>query len=232
MSDVLYQTRGLEYSYTWNGGLVPVLKGLDLRLETGCFTCFVGPSGTGKTTLLNILGLIETPTKGQLVFRGEDVTRAPEALRERIRLHQVGFVFQSFYLIPTLTVLENTSYFLSMLGQTDEQARKTSLEVLDLLGLADHADKRPLELSGGQRQRVAIARAIAKKPAVVLADEPTANLDSETADRTIKAFQELQRTEKTSFIFSTHDAHLVGYARSIYRMKDGLFESSVAEANP
>ena len=225
MSDVLYQARGLEYSYTWNKGLVPVLRGLDLKLERGCFTCFVGPSGTGKTTLLNLLGLIETPTKGQLAFCDEDVTTAPESVREVVRLHKVGFVFQSFYLIPTLTVLENTSYFLPILGYSPEKARETSMEVLDLLGLSEHVSKRPLELSGGQRQRVAIARAIAKKPAVVLADEPTANLDSETADRTIKAFQELQRAEKTSFVFSTHDSHLVGYAREIYRMKDGLFES-------
>lgn len=226
MTAPLYRARGLEYSYAWNGKQVPVLRGIDLELETGCFCCFVGPSGTGKTTLLNLLGLIDAPTKGELIFQGEDVSRTGESVKEDLRLHRVGFVFQSFYLIPTLTVLENTSYFLPALGLTTAQSKQTAEEVLDLLGLKDHLHKKPLELSGGQRQRVAIARAIAKKPAVVLADEPTANLDSETAERTIKAFQELQRAEKTSFIFSTHDAHLVSYARSVHHMKDGRLEDT------
>lgn len=226
MTAPLYRARGLEYSYAWNGKQVPVLRGIDLDLETGCFCCFVGPSGTGKTTLLNLLGLIDAPTKGELIFQGEDVSRTGESVKEDLRLHRVGFVFQSFYLIPTLTVLENTSYFLPALGLTTAQSKQTAEEVLDLLGLKDHLHKKPLELSGGQRQRVAIARAIAKKPAVVLADEPTANLDSETAERTIKAFQELQRAEKTSFIFSTHDAHLVSYARSVHHMKDGRLEDT------
>jgi ABC-type lipoprotein export system ATPase subunit len=223
----LYRLKNLQYSYLWNKQQVPVLKGLDLEFEKGCFSCIVGPSGTGKTTLLNLLGMIDTPTKGQIEFRGEDVTHLDESRKEDLRLHQVGFVFQSFYLIPTLTILENTSYFLPSLGYTPEQLRKHSLEILSLLGLADHATKKPLELSGGQRQRVAIARAIAKKPAVVLADEPTANLDSETATKIINAFKELQRSENTSFIFSTHDSHLVSYANKIYQMKDGTIESAV-----
>lgn len=220
--NLLYRSKSLEYSYLWNNQQVPVLRGIDLELPKGCFCCFVGPSGTGKTTLLNLLGLIDAPTKGQLEFCGEDVTRAPESQREDLRLHKVGFVFQSFYLIPTLTVLENTAYFLPSLGKSETEANRIASEVLDLLGLADHRSKKPLELSGGQRQRVAIARAIAKRPAVVLADEPTANLDSETAERTIKAFQELQRAENTSFIFSTHDPHLVSYAQTVHPMKDGL----------
>lgn len=217
----LYRTKSLEYSYQWNGQEIPVLRGLNLEIEEASFCCFVGPSGTGKTTLLNLLGLIDSPTKGQLEFLGQDVSRVSEDLREELRLKRLGFVFQSFYLIPTLSVLENTSYFLPSLGLSESQSRKTALETLELLGIQDQAQKKPLELSGGQRQRVAIARAIAKKPAVVLADEPTANLDSETAERIIKAFQELQRTEKTSFIFSTHDPHLVSYAKTVHRMKDG-----------
>lgn len=220
----LYRLKGLEYSYLWNNQQVPVLKGIDLELETGCFTCIVGPSGTGKTTLLNLLGLIDTPTKGRIEFAGEDVTDLKETDKEQLRLHKVGFIFQAFYLIPTLTVLENTAYFLPSLGYSPSAAQKTAMETLDILGLADHAKKKPLELSGGQRQRVAIARAISKKPTVVLADEPTANLDSVTAEKTINAFKELQKAENTSFIFSTHDSHLVSFAKSVYRMKDGLIE--------
>ncbi|MBX3040950.1 MAG: ABC transporter ATP-binding protein [Bdellovibrionaceae bacterium] len=225
MESSLYSARHLEYAYDWNGKAVPVLRGLDLDLEAGCFCCIVGPSGTGKTTLLNLLGLIDSPTKGQLLFCGEDLTKATESKREQIRLQNVGFIFQAFHLIPTLSVLENTSYFLPLLGHSPESSRKIAMETLDLLGLKDHWNKKPLELSGGQRQRVAVARAIAKRPAVVLADEPTANLDSETAERMIGAFKELQSSSKTSFIFSTHDAHLVSYAKKIYRMKDGRFET-------
>lgn len=224
----LYKLKNLHYSYLWNQQPVPVLKGLDIELETGCFSCFVGPSGSGKTTLLNLLGMIDTPTNGQIEFCGEDVTRLNESCKENLRLHKVGFVFQSFYLLPTLTVLENTSYFLPSLGYPATQIEKHSMDILALLGLADHAHKKPLELSGGQRQRVAIARAIAKKPAVVLADEPTANLDSETATRIIHAFQELQRSENTSFIFSTHDSHLVSFAKKIYTMKDGSISPEVS----
>lgn len=224
MGSPLYSVNQLEYAYNWNGKAIPVLKKLDLILPKSCFCCIVGPSGTGKTTLLNLLGLIDSPTKGQLVFDGEDITRTNESQREKIRLEKVGFVFQSFHLIPTLNVLENTSYFLPLIGLNESQAKKTAMETLELLGLQDHAFKKPLELSGGQRQRVAVARAIAKKPAVVLADEPTANLDAETADKMIRAFQELQSIEKTSFIFSTHDSHLVSYAKDLYAMKDGRLE--------
>ncbi|MGZ3773485.1 MAG: ABC transporter ATP-binding protein [Pseudobdellovibrionaceae bacterium] len=220
----LYRLQGLKYSYLWNKQQVPVLKGIDLELKKGCFTCIVGPSGTGKTTLLNLLGLIDTPSAGNIEFAGEDVTHLPETAKETIRLNKVGFIFQSFYLIPTLTVLENTSYFLPSLGHSTQEAHKIAMQTLELLELADHANKKPLELSGGQRQRVAIARAIAKKPTVVLADEPTANLDSVTAEKTINAFKELQKTENTSFIFSTHDSHLVSFAESVYRMKDGVIE--------
>lgn len=225
----LYRLKNLQYSYLWNKQPVPVLKNLDMSFEKGCFSCIVGPSGTGKTTLLNLLGMIDAPTKGQIEFCGEDVTRLNESAKEDLRLHKVGFVFQSFYLIPTLTVLENTAYFLPSLGYDAGALQKHALEVLSLLGLADHAHKKPLELSGGQRQRVAIARAIAKKPTVVLADEPTANLDSETATKIIHAFQTLQRSENTSFIFSTHDSHLVSFAKKVYHMKDGQIEN---EARP
>lgn len=223
--DSLYRAKDLHYSYGWNQQTVPVLKNINLEIPVGAFCCFVGPSGTGKTTLLNILGLIDQPNQGQLSLLGENVTQISENDKERLRLEKIGYVFQTFHLIPTLSVLENTTYFLPMLGYGKAAMNKSAMQVLDILGIADHAAKKPLELSGGQRQRVAIARALVKKPAVILADEPTANLDSETATKTILAFQELQRTEKTSFIFSTHDSHLVSYASKVFPMKDGQIAS-------
>ncbi len=219
---LLYKLERIEYSYDWNKQQISVLKGISLEIPKGSFTCLVGPSGVGKTTLLNLMGVIENPTNGQIIFCDELVEKMSEKDREYLRLKNIGFVFQSFYLIPTLTVLENAAYFLPSLGMSGEKAKKWAGEVLDLLGIAEHRNKRPLELSGGQRQRVAIARAMAKRPKVIIADEPTANLDSATADKIILAFQELQRTENTSFIFATHDSHLVSYAKRVLKMKDGL----------
>lgn len=220
----LYNLKNLRYSYQWNQQDVEVLKGLSFQFNSGCFSCVVGPSGSGKTTLLNLLGMIDSPSQGELQFKGQNITGLTETQLEELRLKEVGYIFQSFHLIPTLTVLENTSYFLPLLGMDNLQMKKHAVDILDMLGLKDHLNKRPLELSGGQRQRVAIARALAKKPSVILADEPTANLDSETATKIILAFKELQKSENTSFIFSTHDAHLVSYASEIYKMKDGQLQ--------
>jgi ABC-type lipoprotein export system ATPase subunit len=217
----LFRLNSVTYSYPWNGQKVSVLQGIDLNIAPAAFACFVGPSGTGKTTLLNLLGLIDRPDSGELIFDGRNTKELQEPEAELIRLHKIGFVFQSFYLLPTLSVLENTSYFALQVFNSETLAIKKSKDVLDVLGLADHMHKYPLQLSGGQRQRVAIARALAKEPKVVLADEPTANLDAETATRTIEAFKELQRTHNTSFLFSTHDPHLVSFAQDVYELHGG-----------
>lgn len=221
MSNLLYQLKSVTYGYPWNGERVSVLRGIDLEIPPESFVCFVGPSGTGKTTLLNLLGLIDRPDSGGLRFDGQDTLELKDKDAERIRLNKIGFVFQSFYLIPTLSVLENTSYFALQVFPSERIALEKAKSVLDILGLSEHLNKLPSQLSGGQRQRVAIARALAKEPRVVLADEPTANLDAETATRTIEAFKELQRQQKTSFVFSTHDPHLVSYAQIVYRLLDG-----------
>lgn len=221
---ILYRLAQVDYSYSWNQQSVPVLKGLDLQVQKGCFLCLVGPSGTGKTTLLNLLGLIDRPTGGEVFFEEQSTQALSENDLERLRLSKIGFVFQSFHLLPTLSVLENTSYFLPHLGIRSDLARKQAMEVLELLGLADQAQKRPSALSGGQRQRVAIARAIVKRPDVILADEPTANLDQETAAKIIDAFRSLQKYRGTSFIFSTHDPYLMELADTVYRFKAGHLE--------
>ncbi|MFP5520066.1 MAG: ABC transporter ATP-binding protein [Bdellovibrionia bacterium] len=220
----LFEIEKLNYSYRWNHQEIPVLKNLDLVLEASTFNCIVGPSGTGKTTLLNIMGLLDTARSGNLKFNGTDISSLSESQKEEIRLNDLGFVFQSYFLLPTLTVLENTVYFLKIMRQSPEQADKRATEILEILGLKDHLKKYPQQLSGGQRQRVAIARALAKKPKVILADEPTANLDEKTAELTIKAFQDLQEKEKTTFIFSTHDMHLVSYAQQVFKMNNGQLE--------
>lgn len=224
----LFEVDRVEYGYKWGHQDVSVLKGVTLEIPEKSFVCLVGPSGSGKTTLLNLLGLLDRPHQGRIRFANRDVATLDEHALGQLRLADLGFVFQAFYLIPTLSVLENTTYFLSPLGVPHREANERGEEVLKSLGLIDHRHKRPAELSGGQRQRVAIARALAKRPKVILADEPTANLDRGTAESIISVFKELQKTG-VSFVFSTHDNHLVSYAESVFTLKNGLIERGVSE---
>jgi ABC-type lipoprotein export system ATPase subunit len=221
---ILYSLQNVHFSYPWGGGLVNVLKGINLEVEAASFVCIVGPSGTGKTTLLNLMGLLAPPDKGDIFFDGKLVSGLPEKASEVIRLHELGFIFQSFHLLPTMTALENTSYFLHTLGHKKEHAKEVSFEMLKKVGLGGKVDKYIGELSGGERQRVAIARALAKNPKVVLADEPTANLDRKTAEEIIDVFKQLQKGG-TAFIFSTHDQHLLSHGER----ELSLFEGSIKE---
>jgi putative ABC transport system ATP-binding protein/lipoprotein-releasing system ATP-binding protein len=225
----LYAIQSLEYGYQWGQQFVPVLRGVTLNIPQNSFVCLVGPSGSGKTTLLNLLGFLDRPQKGQLKFAGRDVTHLGENELTGLRLKDLGFVFQAFYLIPTLSVLENTIYFLNQLGLSRAAAVERGEDTLKKLGLIDHRYKRPGELSGGQRQRVAIARALAKRPKVILADEPTANLDRETSETIIGVFKDLQKTEGVSFVFSTHDHHLVSYAERTFTLRAGLIAEGETE---
>ncbi len=219
-------TEDLHFAYGEGAARAEVLKGIDLRVEAGVMTCLVGPSGSGKTTLLNILGLLEPPQKGRVSFVGRDVRSVTELELEDLRLRELGFVFQAFFLLPTLTVIENTTYFLPPLGLSRGEARDRGMETLARVGLVEHAHKLPRELSGGQRQRVAIARALAKRPKVILADEPTANLDRDTSDNIVAAFQELREKDGVSFVFSTHDHHLLSYAQRVHMLHQGRLVSS------
>jgi putative ABC transport system ATP-binding protein len=207
--------------------VVHALRGIDFAVEEGGFLSIIGPSGSGKTTLLNIIGCIDTPTSGSVKIGGEEITALDDKKLTNIRLFKVGFIFQTFNLIPVLNLLENVEFPLLLmkehrLSRTDirERAERSIEEV----GLKDFMDHRPAELSGGQRQRVAIARALVTRPQIVLADEPTANLDSETGATILELMKHLNETEMTTFIFSTHDPDVLKYASHVVKIKDGLID--------
>lgn len=220
----LYSLQDVHFGYDWGGGKINVLQGINLEIATASFVCIMGPSGTGKTTLLNLMGILAQPERGDILLNGKNISRIKEDEAEVIRLNELGFVFQSFHLLPTLTVLENTSYFLYTLGIQKEEAHRRATEMLERVGLGAKLKKYVGELSGGERQRVAIARALVKNPKVVLADEPTANLDRKTAEEIINVFKEFQRAG-TAFIFSTHDQHLLSHGER----KISLFEGKIQE---
>ena len=202
---------------------VRALGGIDLDIEREEFCAIVGPSGSGKTTLLNIIGCLDRPTAGTMRYRGQELRILGEKELSAYRREHVSFIFQSYNLIPVLTVAENVEIPLSIAGNLQKkQMRKKALEVLDAVGIADKADRFPRELSGGQEQRVAIARALVKDPSVVLADEPTANLDSRTADEIVRLMKSMNKSLHTTFIFSTHDRMIMDEALRVVQLHDGM----------
>ncbi|HWS00737.1 MAG TPA: ABC transporter ATP-binding protein [Prolixibacteraceae bacterium] len=202
---------------------IPVyaLNGVDLSFKTGEFTTIVGPSGSGKTTLLNMLGGLDTPTSGEIRIDNTDITQLSSKRLIDFRLRNIGFVFQAFNLIPVLTAKENVEFILQLQGAGKSQRDSRTLELLESVGLTDKINVRPNKLSGGQQQRVAVARALASKPKFVLADEPTANLDSKSAENLLMIMEKLNREENITFIFSTHDARVVAKARRVITLEDG-----------
>jgi putative ABC transport system ATP-binding protein len=198
----------------------PALRGVSLQVHAGDFLAIVGPSGSGKTTLLNLIGALDSATSGRLVLLGRDTARLSRRRRAGLRLHALGFVFQAYNLVPVLTARENVEFVLELQGVGTERRRRAT-EVLEQLGLADLADRRPSEMSGGQQQRVAVARAVASGPRLVLADEPTANLDGENAEVLLQMMRRLNEERGTTFMFSTHDPRVVAYARRIVTLVDG-----------
>jgi putative ABC transport system ATP-binding protein len=192
----------------------------------------VGPSGSGKTTLLNLIGCIDTPTSGTVEICGEDVGRLSDNALADFRAQNIGFVFQSFNLVPVLSAYENVEYPLLLVGMSASERRERTMAMLDAVGLADHAKRWPNALSGGQKQRVAIARALVKQPQLVLADEPTANLDTATGAAVIELMHDIQRRYRTTFIFSTHDPQLISHSEEICAIRDGvLIERSERSAS-
>jgi putative ABC transport system ATP-binding protein len=201
---------------------VPALRGVSLEVSEGEFLSIAGPSGSGKTTLLNLIGCVDTPSSGSVEIAGMDTSRLSERALTALRLNTIGFIFQSFNLVAVLSVFQNVELpLLLQMGLGTSERRKRVLGLLERVGLLDHAKHRPSELSGGQRQRVAIARALVAGPQLVLADEPTANLDSVTGQNILDLMKELNRTERTTFIFSTHDARVMSNASAVVRLADG-----------
>lgn len=217
------EVKGVKKDYPLGKTTVQALKGIDLAVETGAFLSIVGPSGSGKTTLLNIIGCIDTPTAGTVKIQDDEITALPEQTITDLRLHKIGFIFQNFNLIPVLNVRENVEFpLLLMKNQPRALIDSRVKELVRGVGLLDQIEQRPAELSGGQRQRVAIARALVTNPEIILADEPTANLDSETSESILQLMRQLNQSKKTTFIFSTHDPEVLKHANSIIQLRDGL----------
>jgi putative ABC transport system ATP-binding protein len=205
---------------------VPALRGLDLTVKEGEFTTIFGPSGSGKTTLLNMIGCLDTPTEGEIHLNGNKINDLSKKELAMTRRYNIGFIFQSYNLIPVLTAYENVEFAIRLIGNISEkEMREKVLNMLREVGLEGKENRKPNELSGGEKQRVAIARALVKEPKIVLADEPTANLDSETAQDVIKNMTKMNEELGTTFIFSTHDPQIMEYAHRFINLKDGMISS-------
>ena len=218
----LIEARGLTREYSHGRMTVPALRGVDLDIEAGEFTAVAGPSGSGKTTLLNLIGCLDRPTRGRLVIDGDDVAGYKPSELASLRREKIGFVFQTYNLVPVLTAYENVELPLVLLGRhTRVEIRDRVMSMLSAVGLAGFENRRPMDLSGGQQQRVAIARALVKQPSLVLADEPTANLDSENSQAILALMKTMNETRGATYLFSSHDPLVIGYARRLVQMRDG-----------
>lgn len=216
---------GVDKSYQMDAVNVPVLKGIEVLIRPALFTVLLGPSGSGKTTLLNILGCIDKPDKGHVVVAGAAVQKLTDDELADFRSANIGFIFQNFSLIPVLTAFENIEYPLVLAGMPPHRRKRRVGKLLDAVGLSDRAHNLPGQLSGGQRQRVAIARALARKPKLVLADEPTANLDSQTGAAILNLMRSMQERYNISFVFASHDRSLIEAADDLIVLKDGMIQS-------
>jgi putative ABC transport system ATP-binding protein len=212
----------------YNSKTVPVeaVKHLDLTIDKGEFTAIVGPSGSGKTTLLNLIGGLDSPTYGMITIDGTNIADLKPSEMVEYRLHHIGFVFQAYNLIPVLSARENVEFIMLLQGIAKKERRTRAAELLTSVGLGERMESRPNQLSGGQQQRVAVARALASHPAFVLADEPTANLDSESTASLLDLRDELNRKYEMTFVFSTHDARVIQRARRVITLEDGMIKSN------
>ena len=223
----LVTASGLSKAYHLGEAIVPAIRRVTITLDEGEFVALQGPSGSGKTTLLNLLGLLDQPDEGDVVIRGEDARALSEDERSDLRRDRFGFVFQTFNLIAVLSAEENVAYPMALAGVPAAERSQRARELLEAVGLADKIGVRPDLLSGGQRQRVAIARALANRPALVFADEPTANLDSHPAEEILGLMREISDSSGVAFLFATHDPRVVARARRIVTLRDGSIEEDI-----
>lgn len=217
----IIEIKGLHKIYDGNSLPVHAVNGIDLQIDAGEFTAIVGPSGSGKTTLLNIVGGLDDPTEGDVVIDGVKINALSSRQKTDFRMRNIGFVFQAYNLIPVFTARENVEFIMHLQGKPKSDRETRTTELLEAVGLADRMDSRPNKLSGGEQQRVAVARALASKPKFILADEPTANLDSKSTENLLDIMEKLNLEENVTFVFSTHDQRVVNKAKRIITIEDG-----------
>ncbi len=218
----IIEIKNLHKIYNENSEIpVYAVNGIDLSFEQGEFSAIVGPSGCGKTTLLNLLGGLDSPTKGEIIIDGVNIGELSESKLTDFRMKNIGFVFQAYNLIPVLTARENVEFIMHLQHRPKKERLERAMALLEAVGIGDRADSRPSKLSGGQQQRVAVARALASKPKFILADEPTANLDSKATEKLLEIMEKLNKEENITFIFATHDARVMKKAKRLINLEDG-----------
>jgi putative ABC transport system ATP-binding protein len=222
--ETLIKLKQITRDFALGSQTVKVLKGIDLNIEKNEYVALMGPSGSGKSTLMNLLGCLDTPTGGEYWLNGKDVSKMSDNELAEVRNTEIGFVFQTFNLLPRSTALENVSLPMVYAGKSNSERVSRATDVLEQVGLSDRMDHRPNQLSGGQRQRVAVARALVNKPSIILADEPTGNLDSKTSVEIMNLFKEIHALGNT-VILVTHEEEIAQYAKRIIRLRDGIIES-------
>jgi len=228
MTQPLIKISKIKRDFVLGNEIVYVLKGINLEINKGEYVALMGPSGSGKSTLMNLLGCLDTPTSGTYILNGKDVSKMKDDELAEIRNKEIGFVFQTFNLLPRTTALDNVALPMIYAGYPKPERHKRAVEVLEQVNLADRMDHQPNQLSGGQRQRVAVARALVNKPSIILADEPTGNLDSKTSVEIMKLFNEIHANGNT-VILVTHEEEIAAYAHRVIRLRDGLIESDTTK---
>lgn len=222
----ILEARGIWRSFKAGNSTIDVLTGVNVDIEYATFNVLMGPSGSGKTTLLNLLGALDMPDKGKIFYRGEDITSISETKRDSLRRKKYGFVFQSIALVTNMSAYENVDFALRIHGYDKKTRRKRAEECLEFVGLKKRMKHKPFELSGGEQQRVAIARAIAHKPELLLVDEPTAELDTNTGLRIVKLFRDLVKNEKVTVLMCTHDINMMDVADRIFMLENGVLKNA------
>ncbi len=231
MTDLAVKCRGISKVFSEGELAVQALSDVDIDIESGDFLCLSGPSGSGKTTLLNMIGGLDKATSGEITVAGNRLDKMSMAKLAELRLHHIGFVFQAYNLIPVLSARENVEFVMQLQGIHADKRRDLALDILEQVGLKGLENRRPGQLSGGQQQRVAVARAIVSKPALILADEPTANLDSANSNMLMTLMRELNSRIGTTFIISTHDEDVMSFARRLIKMHDGRIVEDLLQQN-